>query len=60
LGGKLIGAGGGGLFLLFVLPADRERVRSTMRQQNLEEVHFSYDWEGATLLNGFYNPRRDP
>jgi len=58
LGGKLIGAGGGGLFLLFVPPSEREKVHSTMHQQGLEEVNFSYDWEGATLLNGFYIPRR--
>lgn len=57
LGGKLIGAGGGGLFLLFVPPSKREELRSTLRQEGLEEVCFSYDWQGATLLNGFYNPR---
>src|SRR3989338_4297098 len=58
LGGKLIGAGGGGLFLLFVPPSEKERVRSTMYQGGLEEVSFSYDWQGATLSNGFYSPRR--
>lgn len=57
LGGKLIGAGAGGLFLLFVPPSKRERVRSAMQREDLEEVCFSYDWEGATLLNGFDNPR---
>lgn len=57
LGGKLIGAGAGGLFLLFVGPSERERVRSTLLGQGLEEVRFSYDWQGATLLDGFYHPR---
>ena len=57
LGGKLIGAGGGGLFLLFVPPSKKEKVCSTMHQQGLEEVSFSYDWQGATLLNGFHSPR---
>lgn len=59
VGGKLVGAGGGGLFLLFITPSESRRVRSVMHQEGLEEVDFSYDWQGATLLNGFYNSRNN-
>jgi D-glycero-alpha-D-manno-heptose-7-phosphate kinase len=47
LGGKLIGAGGGG-FLLF-LAEDRRRLRKTMAEQGLEEVRFQFDHEGSMV-----------
>jgi len=48
LGGKLIGAGGGG-FLMFYA-ADRKKLRHAMRTKNLEEVRFRFDFEGTKLL----------
>lgn len=48
LGGKLIGAGGGG-FLMFYA-ADRTRLRHTMRQAGLKEVRFRFDFEGTKLI----------
>ena len=45
LGGKLIGAGGGG-FLMFYA-ADKQRLRHTMRQAGLTEVRFRFDFEGT-------------
>jgi D-glycero-alpha-D-manno-heptose-7-phosphate kinase len=48
LGGKLIGAGGGG-FLMFYA-ADRARLRSTMRKAGLQEVRFRFDFEGTKIL----------
>lgn len=48
LGGKLVGAGGGG-FLLFY--ADRKAdLRLRMSQLGLPEVPFSFDYEGSTVL----------
>ena len=48
LGGKLVGAGGGG-FLLFY--SDRKAdLRSAMKQIGLSEVSFGIDYEGATNL----------
>jgi len=47
-GGKLVGAGGGG-FLLFYAE-DRTKLRSAMKQAGLEEVRFSFDWEGTKVL----------
>lgn len=48
VGGKLIGAGGGG-FLMFYA-ADKVRLRHTMRELGLREVRFRFDFEGAKIL----------
>ena len=48
LGGKLIGAGGGG-FLMFYA-GDKVRLRHAMREQGLQEVRFKFDFEGATII----------
>jgi D-glycero-alpha-D-manno-heptose-7-phosphate kinase len=49
LGGKLIGAGGGG-FLMFY-SEDKARLRHAMRQSGLKEVRFRFDFEGTKLVN---------
>ncbi|HUA38926.1 MAG TPA: hypothetical protein VMA35_11095 [Candidatus Sulfopaludibacter sp.] len=48
LGGKLIGAGGGG-FLMFYAE-DKARLRHVMRTTGLKEVRFRFDFEGTKLL----------
>ncbi|MDR3458579.1 MAG: galactokinase [Verrucomicrobiae bacterium] len=48
LGGKLIGAGGGG-FLMFYAE-DKARLRQAMRQSGLKEVRFRFDFEGTKLV----------
>ncbi len=48
LGGKLIGAGGGG-FLLF-LSEDNVRLRRAMRTTGMEEVRLQFDFEGSKLV----------
>jgi D-glycero-alpha-D-manno-heptose-7-phosphate kinase len=48
LGGKLIGAGGGG-FLMFYAE-DKARLRNTMRERGLTEVRFRFEPEGTKLL----------
>ncbi|MGA2281466.1 MAG: galactokinase [Verrucomicrobiota bacterium] len=48
LGGKLIGAGGGG-FLMFYAD-DKARLRHALRQAGLKEVRFRFDFEGTKLL----------
>jgi D-glycero-alpha-D-manno-heptose-7-phosphate kinase len=48
VGGKLIGAGGGG-FLLFYTE-DPRRLRTAMAQHALEEVRFQFDHDGATII----------
>ena len=48
VGGKLIGAGGGG-FLLFYTE-DKKRLRHAMREAGLEEVRIRFDFEGTKTL----------
>jgi D-glycero-alpha-D-manno-heptose-7-phosphate kinase len=48
LGGKLIGAGGGG-FLMFYAE-DKPRLRRAMREAGLSEVRFRFDFEGTTVV----------
>jgi D-glycero-alpha-D-manno-heptose-7-phosphate kinase len=48
LGGKLIGAGGGG-FLAFYAE-DKVRLRRTMREAGLQEVRFRFDFEGTKVV----------
>jgi len=48
LGGKVIGAGGGG-FLMFYA-GDKIKLRHAMREQGLTEVRFRFDFEGTRVL----------
>ena len=48
IGGKLVGAGGGG-FLMFYAE-DRRRLRAAMSAAGLEEVRFRFDYEGTKVL----------
>ncbi len=50
IGGKLVGAGGGG-FLMFYAE-DRKRLRQAMAHAGLEEVRFRFDFEGTKVLIG--------
>jgi D-glycero-alpha-D-manno-heptose-7-phosphate kinase len=49
LGGKLIGAGGGG-FLMFYAE-DRIKLRRAMHEAGLREVRFRFDFIGTTVIN---------
>jgi D-glycero-alpha-D-manno-heptose-7-phosphate kinase len=49
LGGKLIGAGGGG-FLMFYA-GDKTRLRHAMREKGLKEVRFRFDFEGTRVIS---------
>jgi D-glycero-alpha-D-manno-heptose-7-phosphate kinase len=48
LGGKLIGAGGGG-FLMFYTD-NHKKLRHTMRKEGLQEVRFRFDFEGSKVV----------
>jgi D-glycero-alpha-D-manno-heptose-7-phosphate kinase len=48
LGGKLIGAGGGG-FLMFYA-ADKTRLRRVLTREGLREVRFRFDFEGTKVV----------
>ena len=48
IGGKLVGAGGGG-FLMFYAP-EPNRVRAAMATAGLEEVRFRFDFDGTRVV----------
>jgi D-glycero-alpha-D-manno-heptose-7-phosphate kinase len=48
LGGKLLGAGGGGFMLLYVRPEDQPKVRAALA--GLLEVPFRFESEGSRLI----------
>ena len=48
VGGKLVGAGGGG-FLMFYA-ADKTRLRHVLRAEGLREVRFRFDFEGSKVV----------
>lgn len=48
VGGKLVGAGGGG-FLIFYA-SDRNKLRHTMTNAGLDELRFRFDFEGTKLV----------
>lgn len=55
LGGKLLGAGGGGFLLLYVRPQKQEDVRQALGQ--LKEIPFHFETGGARVL--YYAPEDD-
>jgi D-glycero-alpha-D-manno-heptose-7-phosphate kinase len=48
IGGKLVGAGGGGFLMFYAKDADS--LRNSMIDQNLQEVRFQFDFEGAKVI----------
>ncbi|MGE5264469.1 MAG: galactokinase, partial [Acidobacteriota bacterium] len=48
LGGKLIGAGGGGFMMFYA--NDKVHLRRAMREAGLHEVRFRFDFEGTKVL----------
>lgn len=48
IGGKLVGAGGGGFLLFYAV--ERNRLRHAMAAADLEEVRFNFDFEGTKVL----------
>ena len=48
IGGKLIGAGGGG-FLMFY-SEDTKKLRKAMAREGLQEVRFRFDFDGSKVV----------
>jgi len=49
LGGKIMGAGGGGFFA-FYCEDNKEKLRKALNKAGLDEVRFHFDYEGTKLL----------
>ncbi len=50
LGGKLIGAGGGGFFMFYCHSNDKPRLSQAMKKVGLKPMKFHFDFEGAKIL----------
>lgn len=53
LGGKIMGAGGGGFFMFYCPNHCKVSLREAMKAQGLREVSFDFDFEGAKVLIDF-------
>ena len=49
LGGKLVGAGGGG-FLMFYCENDKDKLRKAMSKEGLVEVRFNFEPSGSKII----------
>ncbi|HZJ54215.1 MAG TPA: hypothetical protein VFD38_08775 [Myxococcaceae bacterium] len=54
LGGKLMGAGGGGFFMFYVRPAERRRVHEVLIARGLRPMRFRFDFDGARIMANFH------
>ena len=50
IGGKLMGAGGGGFFMFYARPADRRAVYAAMVKRGLRPLRFRFDPGGARIV----------
>lgn len=50
IGGKIMGAGGGGFFLFCVEPNMRKNLRHALEKEGLRFMDFKFDWEGSKLI----------
>ena len=48
LGGKVLGAGGGGFILLYVSPQKQQKVREALG--GLKELSFKFEYQGSTII----------
>ncbi len=53
LGGKLMGAGGGGFFLFYAPNAHKGQLRQAMVREGLREMPFDFDFAGAKVMVDF-------
>ena len=53
VGGKIIGAGGGGFFMFYCPNGKKQQVRSVLAREGLRELSYDFDTEGAKVLVNF-------
>lgn len=61
LGGKIIGAGGGGYLLLYCSdPLSREKIRAMFEEDEIQELKYSFDFNGTSVVvdDGVRNKHR--
>ncbi len=50
LGGKIMGAGGGGFFMFYCDNHSKARLREAMAAEGLRELHFAIDFDGSKVV----------
>lgn len=53
LGGKIMGAGGGGFFMFYCPNSHKGRLRKVLGEMGLREMSYDFDFEGAKVLVNF-------
>lgn len=53
LGGKIVGAGGGGFLMLYCPNHSKAKVREALAAEGLNEMTYDFDFEGAKVLVNF-------
>jgi D-glycero-alpha-D-manno-heptose-7-phosphate kinase len=53
LGGKIMGAGGGGFFMFYCPNHHKAQLRRALKQAGLREMPYDFDYEGAKVLVNF-------
>ena len=54
IGGKLMGAGGGGFFMFYVRPTEKRKVHEALTSRGLRQLRFRFDFDGARILANFH------
>lgn len=54
IGGKLMGAGGGGFFMFYARPTERRRVYEALCARGLRPMRFRFDFDGARIAANFH------
>jgi D-glycero-alpha-D-manno-heptose-7-phosphate kinase len=54
IGGKLMGAGGGGFFMFYARPADKRRIADAVLKRGLQPLRFRFDLDGARIVANFH------
>jgi D-glycero-alpha-D-manno-heptose-7-phosphate kinase len=53
LGGKVMGAGGGGFFMFYVKSEDKARLRDALAAEGLREMRFAVERDGSKVIINF-------
>jgi len=53
VGGKIMGAGGGGFFMFYCENNDKFKLRKAMAEKGLKELKYHFDFEGTKVLANF-------
>jgi len=56
LGGKIMGAGGGGFFMFYAEDKHRQ-LRKAMKEEGLREMRYRFDFEGTKVIANFLDSR---